>query len=370
MQSAVTPASPRFRPMSWKRASSRSLLLLLLLVLLVLGLRLAAPHWVKQTLNSRLATMGDYHGHLESVDLQLWRGAYTIHDLLIRKKAENVPVPFLKAPRTDISLSWREIFRGSIVGDVDFEGPELNFVDGLGSANGQTGRGVDWREVLEGLVPIKLNEVRVRDGTVAFRAFRSTPPVNVSATALSASVTNLTNVRGTDGRRVANFVATAKVLGDAPLESKASFDPIGTLDDFVFDLRVLRIDVTRLNPVLQAYARLDVTSGRGDFVMELEAKDGVLSGYAKPLFQNLKVLSWKQDLKKTKGNPLLLAWEAVAAGLIAVFKNQPADQFATRIPIHGNLKDPKLNRWDALVAILRNAFQAAFRPQFEGVGRK
>ena len=37
----------------------------------------------------------------------------------------------------------------------------------------QTGAGTDWREQLDKLLPITLNEVRVVDGTLRFRNFTS-----------------------------------------------------------------------------------------------------------------------------------------------------------------------------------------------------
>ena len=370
MDVVASPALSRRASLTWRRLSANGLVLLLLLALLLLGLRLALPYLVKSEVNSRLDKIGEYHGQVGDIDIQLWRGAYSINDLLITKRSGKVPVPFVNAPLVDISLSWRDIFNGAIVGEVVFESPELNFVDGVGAADGQSGKGVDWRKTLEDLVPIKLSEVRVNDGTVAFRAFATEPPVNIKATNFDAVIVNLTNVRGEGGRRVAKFEATANVLGKAPFDSHASFDPFGTLDDFDFDVRVLKIEAVRLNPLLQAYANLDVASGRGDFVMELEARDGALKGYAKPLFQDLEVLNWEQDVKKQKDNPLRLAWEAMASGVMAIFKNHPSDQFATRIPISGSLKDPELNRWEALVAILHNTMVEAFTPHLEKSPRR
>jgi len=370
MDAVIHPPRPRRLPLTWQRLSTRGLWLLLLLAVILLGLRLALPSLVKRVVNDKLTTMEDYRGVVSDVDIQLWRGAYGLNELVITKRSGKVPVPFVRAPLVDISLSWRDIFRGAIVGEVLFERPELNFVDGLGNSDGQSGSGVDWREELEHLIPIRLNEVRVTDGTVTFRAFKTVPPVNMKATDFDATILNLTNVRGEGGRRVAKFEATAKILGQAPFESHAVFDPLGTLDDFDFDVRVLGIEATRLNPLLQAYAKLDVVSGRGDFVMELEAKEGALKGYAKPLFTDLDVLSWEQDVKKQKDNPFRLAWEALASGVLAVFKNHPADRFATRIPISGNLKDPKLNHWEALLAILHNTLVEAFKPQLEKADQK
>ena len=57
--------------------------------------RTVLPLWVARELNRRLDTIGQYHGQLDSVDLQLWRGAYTIHALNIVKRGGDVPVPLL-----------------------------------------------------------------------------------------------------------------------------------------------------------------------------------------------------------------------------------------------------------------------------------
>src|SRR3546814_2932083 len=74
--------------------------------------------------------MGSYHGQIASVDLQFWRGAYSIHQLLIIKRDGAVPVPLLDAPRIELAISWRELLHGGIVAEVEFWHPELNIVDG------------------------------------------------------------------------------------------------------------------------------------------------------------------------------------------------------------------------------------------------
>ena len=57
----------------------------------------------------------------------------------------------------------------------------------------------------------------------------------------------------------------------------------------------------------------------------------------------------------------------MAGAVVAIVKNQGTYHFAARVAISGNLKDPKIGNWDALVAILRNAFVNAYEPQFEQV---
>jgi hypothetical protein len=84
-----------------------------------------------------------------------WRGAYSIDDLHIEKRTGKVPVPLLDAPRTSLTVSWNALLKGAVVARVTFESPEISFVDAAGSESAQAGKGVNWREQLEGLLPIR-----------------------------------------------------------------------------------------------------------------------------------------------------------------------------------------------------------------------
>lgn len=350
-----------------KRRSRIVLWSLLALLVVLIGLRLALPTIVRNTLNRRMDRMGEYHGHVADVDISLWRGAYSLDGLKIVKLSGKVPVPLLQTPRMDTHLSWRALVHGAIRATVEFDRPVLNFVDGNSGAGSQAGTGVDWRAQLQKLIPIRLDEVKVDDGTVTFRNFVSEPRVDIKAIRVNAVVTNLTNADRSGGRRVADMHATAQVLGEAPLETSASFDPLGNAADFTFKLRVLRIDLTRLNDLARAYARLDFASGHGDFVMELDARDGRLDGYAKPLFHDMKIFSWKQDVEDEHENPFELAWQALAQGITSIFTNHDKDQFATRVPISGRIDDKKIGTWRAIVNVLHNAFVKAYTPQLENL---
>lgn len=340
-------------------------LVLLVVVLILVVIRLALPPMARDAINARLADMNDYKGEVERVGLAVWRGAYSLHGLRVDKTTGEVPVPLLEAPRIDIALSWRHLFRGSLVAEVVFDQPVLHLVDGRTRDDSLSGAGEDWRKRLDDLVPTRVDEVRIADGTVVFHNFVSDPPVDLKTTDVNARIRNLTNVRDEDGRRVAELEATATVFRSANLEADARFDPFGRMDEFVFGLRVTEIDLTRINDLAQAYANLDFESGNGELVVELEASDGRLSGYAKPLFQQLQIFSWG-DVRGSEKNPFQLAWEAVVEGVTTVFRNQPADQFGTRIEISGDISDPDLGLFSAIVGILRNAFVEAFTPYFEG----
>ncbi len=340
--------------------------LMLGLLVVLLAAHIALPYFVRYYLNAQLAHMGDYRGHINDIDLALWRGAGRVEGLTFVKIDGQVPVPLLKVPGAELALSWSSLWHDrAIVGRMTLEHPELNFVDGRTEQQSQTGAGVDWRARLEALMPITLNEVHVQDGRVAFRNFQSTPPVNLQATAVNASLYNLSNVRDVQGKRVAHFEGRSQVLGQALLEATADFDPFGTMDELELHLRVTDVELTRLNDFARAYGKFDFVTGSGNLVIEAQVVDGQLHGYVKPLLHNVEVFDWQQDVAQEKKNLFRSLWEAVVGGGQTLLKNQRADQFATRIELSGSLRQREISPLQAFIAILQNAFVQALSPSFE-----
>lgn len=348
-----------------KPRTRKLLLAAALLATLLVGLRLALPDWIRDELNQRLDHMGAYHGHISTVELELWAGGYALEGLTITKRTAEVPVPFFSGERIDITLSWKALLHGSVVAQATFHQPVLNFVDDKGDAT-QSGAGVNWREKLEQLVPIRIDEITLHDGTVHFRNYSTEPVVDQAATQVEGKILNLTNVRDESGR-VASYDLTAKLFGEAPLTLEGTADPFAVLQDFHYRLLVDSVSLADLNEFLQAYARLDVESGHGTFLMELEAHDGQLVGYAKPLFQDIQVFSWKSDVEEEGDGPLRAFWEALVGGVENLFKNQQLDQLATIVEIRGELGDADTSTWQVIAGILKNAFVAAYLPLFESL---
>ncbi|WP_085675751.1 MULTISPECIES: DUF748 domain-containing protein [unclassified Pseudomonas] len=336
------------------------------LIVLLVALQLALPYLVRDYLNDKLAHMGEYRGQVADVDLAWWRGAYQINGLKIVKTTGKLPVPLLDAPLIDLSVSWHAlIYDKAVVAKVTFRRPELNFVDGGSKQASQTGRGTDWRQQLEKLLPITLNEVQIENGTLTFRNFTSKPPVDLKATQLEANIRNLTNVRDEKGRRDASFDASALLLGDAKVESRATFDPFSDFDDFEFRLRATGIELRKLNDFSSAYGKFDFNAGHGDLVIEAQAEDGRLHGYIKPLLRDVDVFDWQQDVENKNKNLFRSIWEALVGASETVLKNQPKNQFATRVELSGSVHQQNISAFEAFLQILRNGFIQAFNARYE-----
>ena len=340
--------------------------ILLALAVLLLLLHVALPGLVRDYLNRQMADMGDYRGHVEDVDLAWWRGAYRLEGLLIEKKDAQVQAPLFSAPQIDIAVGWRELWQHqAIVGEVSFLQPQLNFVDGGDDGESQTGDGVDWRDRLDALLPITLNEIHVIDGQVSFRNFSADPPVHVYASAVEATLYNLTNSADAQGERVATFEGTAKLFNQAPMEAQASFDPFSDWEDFEVNVRVTGVELTKLNDFSSAYGNFDFAAGTGDLVLEVEANDSQLQGYIKPLLRNVEVFNFRQDVEAEDKGFFRGIWEAVVGGGQEVLQNQRKDQFATRIELSGSTRSTDISPFQAFIEVLRNAFVEAFSARFE-----
>jgi hypothetical protein len=151
-------------------------------------------------------------------------------------------------------------------------------------------------------------------------------------------------------------------MDQAKFEYKMTLDPFAYRPTFHMGMRLLGLDVTKINDLAMSYGKFDFERGWFDLVVEADAKEGLLSGYAKPLFRNLKIFSLSEDIKDE--NVLELFWQALVGGLTNLLKNRPRDQFGTLIPFSGDLSQATTADILATIGnILRNAFVRAYLPR-------
>ena len=141
-------------------------------------------------------------------------------------------------------------------------------------------------------------------------------------------------------------------------------DPFSYRPTFQVAVRLIGLDVTKTNELTRAYGAFDFERGWFDLVVELDAKEGRLEGYVKPLFRNLTVLSLRQDIKED--NIIELFWEALVGVATEILENQPRDQFGTVIPFKGDVSTPQTNILEIIGNVLRNAFVRAYLPRLHG----
>lgn len=348
------------------KAILRSRITIALLVLVaVLGIfRLMLPHLVLNYLNRSLNQMEDYSGNIKDVDIHLWRGAYDIIELKLEKTGGQVPVPFIEVSRTELSIQWSEIIHGSLVGDITFHEPELNFVKGPTRETTQTTITPSWIEITKELFPFSINQLDIEDGTVHYRDFHSDPNIDIYLDKVYLTATNLTNSRSVSQSKFSRIE-----MNNRPGNNDPELRVVVLLDTFAekpaFDMRfsLNNLNLVRMNEFFKAYGNFDVESGTFTLFSEMSASNGAYKGYVKPLFKDLEVVDWKKDDQSL----LRLTWEAIVGATAQILKSERTGRVATQIPIEGDFKDQNIDYWSAIGNLLRNAFIQAIRPTFEGI---
>ncbi len=348
-----------------KRHRLRKLGYVLLLLIALLGIaRLFLPWFVRDYVNRTLDRNELYAGTIGPVQIHLLRGAYSITDIKLSKRTGDVPVPFFSAKRLDFAIQWNALVHHRVVARILMQEPEINFVDSPNEQDTQTGSGGPWLQMLSDLSPFKINSAEIRDGSVHFRAYQTSKPFDVYLSQVNGSIENLGNIRDESNPLVATVQASATAMDQAKLDFKMTFDPFSYHPTFHMALRLLGLDVTKINDLALAFGKFDFKRGWFDLVIEADSKEGQMTGYVKPLFRNLKVLSVTQDIKED--NIIQFFWQALVGFTTNILKNRPRDQFGTLIPFTADVSTSA--RTDLLATIgniLRNAFVRAYLPRVE-----
>src|SRR2546423_4846291 len=267
--------------------------------------------WVRDYVNRKLSEIPDYRARVEAVTLHPWRGAYQIHNIKVEKVTAHVPVPFFSAPLIDLSVQWKALFEGALVGEIDFHRPQLNFVNGRTKAEQQAGVDEPWTQKIKQLFPLKFNRFAVHDGEIHYRDFSSDPQVDVMVDRVQMVATNLTNSKKLSKSLIAELQAEGRPLGDGRVRCQMSLDPYAAKPTFALNLELTDISLVKLNDFSRAYGHFDFKNGTLRLATQISSKNGSFTGYVEPVFDNMNIGSPEGPSK----NPLNAVWQSILDGL-------------------------------------------------------
>src|SRR5256885_14638051 len=128
------------------------LLIVIAVAFLIVHIYLAI--WVRDYVNRKLSEIPGYRAQVAAVTLHLWRGAYQIHNIDIKKTSGKVPVPFFSAPLVDLSVQWHAlIFERAAVGNMELHRPKMNIVNAPTEESRQTDVNKPWAQKIKQLFP-------------------------------------------------------------------------------------------------------------------------------------------------------------------------------------------------------------------------
>lgn len=355
-----TLADPALKKKSRKK---RRRIILLSILAVLIGFRIALPSIVKHFVNKTLANMEGYTGHVEDIDIYLYRGAYVIQGIELNKILEDGKrdtLPFFSSPEIDLSIEWASLFKGSVVGEIYVEKPILNFSKTPTKKTDAKTDTADFRAVIKKLMPLKINHFEINNGQIHYIDRYRNPQVDVFLKNLYAKASNIKNVNDNKELLPAKLTARANVYGGS-FTLDVNFDGFNKQPTFDMNARLANLDMPQLNNFFRAYGNFDVKKGNLGLYTEFAAKQGAFKGYVKPLLKDLDVVQWNKE----EGNVGQILWETLIGGVAEIFQNQRKGQLATKVPIEGRFANPKVGIFDALMYVLKNAFVNALKPSID-----
>lgn len=328
----------------------------LLIILVLIGIRIYLPIWTEDYINKKIEEIPEYTGSVGDVDIHLYRGAYSVDSLVLDKVEDKNELPLVTIETIDLSVEWAALFNGAIVGEVWLLSPEINFI-AADKDEGQFGTEVDWTKHVKDMLPIRINRFVVQEGTVHYRDYGASPQVNMPLEDLNMEILNISNAENIEEELPSSITMSAVSIGGGNLNIEADANLLKQIPDIDLNFEFENVHLPDLNKFLEAYANIDAEQGEFNLYSEVIVNDAKLDGYVKPIIRDLKLVNLEE------GNVLDMAWEGMVGLLTEVFENQSEDQFASQVPLEGNLKDVETGTFPAIWSIFRNAFVQAFSKQ-------
>jgi hypothetical protein len=210
----------------------------------------------------------------------------------------------------------------------------------------------------------RVDRLDIVKSDVGFIDKTKTPSYRAFVTDATATLTNLSSLPSGE---TAVARVRGKFMGSGPASADFKLLPARPGPDFDLAVQIDETDLTTMNDLLLAHGKFDVTAGQFSLYSELQARQRQITGYVKPLFQDMTVYDPKQDRGK---NVMRRAYEAVVGGVSKVLENRPREEVATRVELSGRLDSPNPSIVDTIVGLVQNAFFKAILPGFDAELRR
>ncbi len=157
-------------------------------------------------------------------------------------------------------------------------------------------------------------------------------------------------------------VVAMTYFSDEPLRRHLEGSMNRSLTGYSVSVGHAHLNMRRMNDLMKACGKFDVTSGLFSFFCQLEVKDVMIDGYIRPLFRDLKVYEARQDAEE---NIFRKLYEQLVGGLAKLLENHKGGEVATKTRVAGKLGNVRTNTLELVLRLFENAFLSATLPGFD-----
>lgn len=337
----------------------------LVIVFVIITVFIISPIIIKGLLNTALGKMDGYIGHIDQLNIQLFKSKISFRNITIRAVADaEQDIPFLQFPVVIIFFKWRPLLKRIIDFNIIVNKPQLYFLSDEPTSTQDENSSIAQefsrlQNSIKKLKSFKVN-VEVLEGEIHYIKAHVKPEWNVTISKLNLKILDFSNRSVlSESCRIASTFNLYEGTGEISVTLRP-LEPNLTLD---LDMELKSINLVLLNDLFRMYVKIDINKGFMDLFAEVVVAENSFKGYLKPLIQDLDFIS-KADRSDTIFQK---AWERIVAGLFNILANKRNNKIATVIPIEGRLDDPNVHVGVAIIGVLRNAFTKALTPTLENI---
>ncbi|WP_158635421.1 DUF748 domain-containing protein [Pseudomonas duriflava] len=306
-----------------KRLSKTTLTLLILFAVVVV-IRLLAPFGVHRYVEHQMNKIPGYRTSVADVDINLFKGGYTLHGVRIEKANGAVPEPLFETERVESWTQWGAWAEGKPVGLTRLHHPVFTFVLADDEAHSQMGIDSRWLAQVDSLSPLAPNHSEIIDGTLRVIDKHPNRPVTFFINNIQSTTRNLANAEGLEDSLWSTTEMTGSPMGKGAMTTHLRLNGLSPYPSFEMDTAIDNLPLNTFNDFLRAYARIDVEQGTLTSRTHVVGKDGRFTAYTKPRYEGLKTVSLEKDMAE---EGVLGVLKEGIAGLAATLTDQddPSD---------------------------------------------
>lgn len=325
----------------------------------LIAVRLVMQPIIHKELNKFLTTFSpSVYFHIDDLGIHIIRGAYSFNGITGNIKGQKTN--FIKIEKVDVSIAWREIFKGKVVTDIEVTGADFSYTKELKEAFAKMPQKEnDAKAAKDKLFPVKIESVDINQGAVTMDDYPGLEEgKKLFVNNIEGRITNLTPEKKFP---LSFFNIKGTLLGNSVIKSTGHLNTLSKPMQWDVDGELRDFDMTSANQFLKRKVPLTFTKGKLDLYAEAQSKGGEVEGYVKPFMKNIDVMMSKENFKGPKH------WfvEILTAVGNLILRASDTKSVATRIPFNMDKSGVHVDSGEALSKAIQHGFEQQLSPGVE-----
>ncbi|MES2527275.1 MAG: DUF748 domain-containing protein [Bdellovibrionota bacterium] len=327
-------------------------------LLFLVALRIALQPFLLGFINKKLATFSpEIEGHVDGLNIGIFRGAFGVEDMTMKLKKNDKE--FLQVKEADVSLAWREIFKGNLMADAMVNGVTFTFDERIPAAIKKSLPPED-KSAPKKQPPLRISRLDWKNVDVILptdKAYTNQGPFRLSG--IEGRVTNL--FADSDTPR-SFFHVLGKGSGTSSFKAIGSANLLADPLEWDVDAQMQGFTLSSMNRFLLNKVPLTFTKGIFDLYSEVKSEEGKIRGYVKPFVEDLDFIRRDENFKGAKH------WLIEVAGAVGnwILEAKRDRTIATKVPFSFDGKKFAIDQSAAVSNVIEHGFDQELSPGVDG----